>query len=46
MPDTLKKTNQSYKLILHDSKSVMLKHNINSNDNANITHLTCQNERF
>ena len=45
MPNTPKKTNQFYKLILHDSKLVKLTHNIDIKEDANITHLTFQIEQ-
>ena len=45
MPDALNKTNQFYELILHDSKSVELKHNIDPKDDTNITHSTWQIEK-
>ena len=45
VPDAPKKTNQFYELILHDSKSMKLSHNIDPENDANITHSTWQIEK-
>ena len=38
--DDLKEANQFYELLLNDSKSIVLKHNIDPKDDTNITYST------